>query len=291
MVGEAAGHRLRRGSSRGCGCRAAAARRRRAWRGGAAPRTRPAARPWRARARARRRWPRSASPAAGRAPRSARLRARSWRAYGRCSSTYRLSGPNASSSRRATGSSSCPRPIAERAAQPVRQTSPSACVEHRLQLHRRLAALASRRAESRVWAWASVMIRQRLLQPRSSRTSSVMWRCGTRGPRRRPPRDRPRRRGSPARRSSAALWASSIEPETRVVVGQRERRVAELAGALRQLLRQRDAVQERVGRVAVQLDVGRRPDIALTGPGRTSRPSSRSWKTTMLRPRSPTSSQ
>ena len=46
-------------------------------------------------------------------------------------------------------------------------------------------------------------------------------------------------------------------PGDRVVVGQSERRIAELARALRQLLRQRDAVQERVGRVAVQLHVGR----------------------------------
>ena len=41
----------------------------------------------------------------------------------------------------------------------------------------------------------------------------------------------------------------------RVVVGQRQRRVAQLARALHQLVRQRDAVQERVRRVAVQLDV------------------------------------
>ena len=45
-------------------------------------------------------------------------------------------------------------------------------LEHRLQFHRRLAALAPRRP-SRVWACASVRIRQRLLQPRASRTSSV----------------------------------------------------------------------------------------------------------------------
>ena len=44
-------------------------------------------------------------------------------------------------------------------------------------------------------------------------------------------------------------------PGDRVVVGQSERRIAQFARALRQLLRQRDAVQERVGRVAVQLDV------------------------------------
>ena len=46
-------------------------------------------------------------------------------------------------------------------------------VEHGLQVHRRLAS-SRRPVPSRVCAWASVMIRQRLLQPRSSRTSSVM---------------------------------------------------------------------------------------------------------------------
>src|ERR1700734_2007637 len=44
-----------------------------------------------------------------------------------------------------------------------------------------------------------------------------------------------------------------------VVVGERKRRVAQLAGALYELLRQRDTVQERVRRVAVQLDVWRSP--------------------------------
>ncbi len=50
-----------------------------------------------------------------------------------------------------------------------------------------------------------------------------------------------------------------------VVVGQRERVVAELDGACGELLGQRGAVQERVGRVRVQLDVcqgsaGRSPE-------------------------------
>ena len=42
-----------------------------------------------------------------------------------------------------------------------------------------------------------------------------------------------------------------------VVVGERERVVAELGRARRELLRQRCAVEERVGRVRVQLDVRR----------------------------------
>ena len=72
---------------------------------------------------------------------------------------------------------------------------------------------------SRVCAWASVMIRQRLLQPRSSRTSNVRWR---------PPAPQPDA-GAPqldtgVRSISApwiaptphslAAWASSIEPES-----------------------------------------------------------------------------
>ncbi len=47
-------------------------------------------------------------------------------------------------------------------------------VDHRLHVHRRLGVLAPRRCSRGCAAWASVMIRQRLLQPRSSRTSSVM---------------------------------------------------------------------------------------------------------------------
>ncbi len=43
----------------------------------------------------------------------------------------------------------------------------------------------------------------------------------------------------------------------RVVVCQRERGVPELSRPKRQLIRQRDPIEERVGRVAVQLDVGR----------------------------------
>ena len=43
-----------------------------------------------------------------------------------------------------------------------------------------------------------------------------------------------------------------------VVVGERERLVAELDGAGGELLRLRGAVEERVGGVAVELDVGRR---------------------------------
>ena len=66
-------------------------------------------------------------------------------------------------------------------------------------------------------------------------------------------RDRSRRRGSRCSPWARATWASSIEPRHRVVVGQRQRSIAQLQRARHQLLGQRDPVQEGVGRVAVQL--------------------------------------
>jgi hypothetical protein len=44
-------------------------------------------------------------------------------------------------------------------------------------------------------------------------------------------------------------------PVDAVMVGERERLVAELGGARRELLRERSAVEERVGAVGMQLDV------------------------------------
>ncbi len=94
----------------------------------------------------------------------------------------------------------------------------------------------------------------------------------------------------------------------RVVIGQRQRRVPELARAMSQLIGQRHAIQERVGRVAMQLDVrgrrrrGHRSAASLLAhvyapwtnqpPARPSpTPAPRSWKTTMLRPLVVTTSQ
>ena len=67
VIGETSVPSPRACSARGCGCRAAAARRPRAWSAGAAPRTRPAAPRASGRGRARRRWPRTSPPAAVRA--------------------------------------------------------------------------------------------------------------------------------------------------------------------------------------------------------------------------------
>ena len=285
-------------SSRGCGCRDAAARRRRAWRGGGAPRTRPAAPPWRARARGRRRWPRTSPPGAERAQR-ARGCARGRRARRAAAAPRRgPPGRRRRSSRRTVGSSCTPRCRAAGQADQALGVarSPPPRPPH--------GSPRSRRDPSRVCAWARVMIRQRLLQPRSSRTSSVRWR----GARARSWPCRTARRADRRGVCGAEVDLGAVDrphpvvsgdlgqlhrARDRVVVGQRERLVAQLARAPRELLGQRDAVQERVGRVAVQLDVGgvgsrhQRPLRALEEPA----PEHRSWKTTTLRPRSPTSSQ
>ena len=57
--------------------------------------------------------------------------------------------------------------------------------------------------------------------------------------------------------SARAETANSIEPRHRVVVGQRQRRMAQLQCGGNQLVGQRCPVQEREGRVAVELDIGR----------------------------------
>ena len=87
-------------------------------------------------------------------------------------------------------------------AQPLRQTSPSACSQT---ASSETAGGIGSRGRSRVRAWASVSRRQRLRQPRSLATSSVRW--------------RPSSRVSSApwigrRPSPRAAWANSIEPQT-----------------------------------------------------------------------------
>ena len=156
---------------------------------------------------------------------------------------------------------------------------PLAVLPHRLQAHRRLAPLAAPGPLARVGVRA-VSSRQRLRQPRASRTSSVRWR--------------------PSARSISAPWSARIpqvasrlgklhRARHRVVVGQRQRLVAELPRPLRQLVRQRGSVQEGVGRVAVQLDVCTAPPPQPAWANHS--PEQRSWKTTRLRPRALTISQ
>ncbi len=62
-------------------------------------------------------------------------------------------------------------------------------------------------------------------------------------------------RPQPERLGGVRELERAVDP---VVVGERERVVAELHRPRRELLRQRGAVQERIRRVGVQLDVGRR---------------------------------
>ena len=74
-----------------------------------------------------------------------------------------------------------------------------------------------------------------------------------------------------------------------VVIGQRVGVVAELQRAGDELLGQRDAVEEGVGGVGMQLDVGH---VALSDPAAVNQPPPcRSWKTTRLRPSLLTTSQ
>ncbi len=131
-------------SSRGCGCRAAAARRRRAWCDGAAPRRRPAARA-RARACA------CTSPVAthahaqppGERGCSARLRARSWRRVGALQLDAQALRRRRRRAAAARGSARRGPPITALGAAGQADEA-LGMVEHRLQRHRRLAALTPR---------------------------------------------------------------------------------------------------------------------------------------------------
>ena len=143
-------------------------------------------------------------------------------------------------------------------------------VDHRLQVNPRLAALASRRAltgvrmgerddPAEVAPAARVAHEQRQMASPALPVRAARHRAGVSvrvGARRADSHvdlravDRPH---AAVRRGLRQLHRSG----ERVVVGQRKRRVTQLAGALHQLVRQRHAVQERVRRVAVQLDVWR----------------------------------
>ncbi len=301
-------------SSRGCGCRGATARRRRAWRGGGAPRTHPAARPWQRACACTSPVATHLTPSRRACAASARLRARSWRAYGRCSSTYRPSGPNASSSRLAACSSCTPPPIADRSAQPVRQTRPSAwsitaCKStHGSARSRPDDALAGvpvgeRDDPAEVAPAALVAHEQRhVTRPRPSRppppTRSTRRR--RRGGRARRPR-RSRRRGSPSPRGRPR---SGRAPSSRRRSCGRSAR-APHGPARPRAAPARVAARRRPGTSTPSGSAAQRTAAFLSGssemvvkrsrpsqePWMNQRPERRSWKTTTLRPRSPTSSQ
>ena len=127
-------------------------------------------------------------------------------------------------------------------------------------------------------AWAIVSRRQRLRQPCSLATSSVRWRPSSRLT------SAPWIGRSPTARAACGELHRAVDG---VVIGQRERVVAELERRRGQLLGQRDAVQEGVGGVAVELDVG----ACGAHRWRNQPPPARSWKTTRSRPPTLTSSQ
>ena len=146
---------------------------------------------------------------------------------------------DACSSRRSPGSSWTPW-----RAQPLRQTSPAACCSSVASGTTGGGSLLSRSCSC-----AAVTIRQRLRQPVASSTSSVTWR--------------------PSSSAISAPWiarsprlaadcANSIEPHRPVVVGERERVVAELDRRPHQLVRERGPVEEGEGGVGMELDVHER---------------------------------
>ncbi len=185
-----------------------------------------------------------------------------------------------------------PPAIADRSAQPVRQTSPSAWSSTACRSTE--GSPSSRRlAPSRVCAWASVMIRQRLLQPRSSRTSRVMWRgCSLVASAGRGQVDL----GAVDRPHPVGLGGLGQlhRARQRVVVGQRDRPIAQLARALApapRAARRRPGTSRPSGSAARHMGTWTAPSHPVHGPCKNQRPEHRSWKTTTLRPRTPTSSQ
>ena len=103
------------------------------------------------------------------------------------------------------------------------------------------------RGRSRVWAWASVSRRQRLRQPRSLGDQQRQVAAVVEGQLGAVDRPQPDRAGGVGELHRAV---------DAVVVGQRERAVAQLERGGGELLGQRGAVEERVGGVAVELGVG-----------------------------------
>ena len=150
-----------------------------------------------------------------------RFSARSWRWNGRCSSTRNASRPNAASSRRIVGSSRTPL-----AAQPLRQTSPSACCSRSSSVTRgastigppsgaRVCACALREQPAEVRPARRVADEQRHVARErrlgvaaqvGGRASGARGRSTARRSRRPPPR------GSPAAPTALAACANSIEP-------------------------------------------------------------------------------
>ena len=184
-----------------------------------------------------------ATPRCSARSRRAVLRRTSPRSYGRCSSTKKRSGPKACASRAAAFGSCTARPLR---AQPERQTRPSACSSTKRWADggsERLTILAARLPGARVRLGqdpAQVRVALARLDEQRHVGAAVERHLGA--------GDRPH---SEILRGMGEL-ERAVDP---VVVGERERGVAELGRAGGELFRQRGAVEERVRRVAVELDV------------------------------------
>ena len=212
-----------------CVAAAHAARTRRASCGCGARRTRPAAARARARARGRCRWPRSGTPEP-RGERGQRAVARAVVALRRGAAARRAGArgpkaaqqPRAASARRARPWSRAAR-SGRRAPRRARSTSSSGT---RGRQARAAAPVARVRVRARDDPAEVAPARARRDEQRdvASRVPRrLATACAASVGESRPPR-----RGSPAARAPCAACANSIEPETRVVVGQRERLVPEL---------------------------------------------------------------
>ncbi len=223
------------------GCRAAPARSRRARCASGPRRARPGARRGADRARARLPIATVCTCNVSARSRSAALRRESPRSYGRCSSTKKRSRPKDRASRAAAFGSCTASPCR---AQPERQTSPSlSCSSRRGSSDGGSGSRPSFGRVPRVRGGqqpAEVRVALRGLDEQRDVQAAVEGDLR--------PGDRPD--------TEVLCGVRELErPVDAVVVGEGERRVAELGGPGRQLLRLRRAVEERVGRVRVKLDV------------------------------------
>ena len=165
------------------------------------------------------------------------------RSNGRCSSTKKRSRPNAAASRAAAFGSRSPSPWR---AQPERQTSPSFSSATVSSATHGGSGSRSSRPGRRVPACAAVRIRQRFAYPLLALAEQRHVRAAL---------ERDLRAGDRPQPDVLRRMRELERAVDAVVVGQRERLVAELRRPRGELLGMRRAVEERVRRVAVQLDV------------------------------------
>ena len=295
MIGEARGGPRRARSASPSRCRAAPARSTRGSRRAGPRRARPGARS------GSRSWAWTLPVATQGTPRTAarsarrRLRVRSPRQSGRCSSTRKRSGPNDREQLPAeplgpavvaAGDPPGERPVARaaRTGRPARRRdardrpgrSPGGSGRRSL----RVRGVGQGQQPAEVAVAGRVVDQEGQVEGARRAVAAEAGRGGGRGPRREHgqlgPGDRPDPLGV------AGAGELHRAPDA-VVVGQRHRPVAELGGAQGELVRARGPVEEREGRVGVELDVAHRCSYQ--------RPVSRSQKTTEQRPPASTSSR